>query len=313
MRLGVSLPLSGHTVGATEAARAVEERGLESLWVGEHSHLPVATVHSYTKGRYGGGKTAREGRVPEMYRRFLDPFVVLGSAAAVTQKVRIGTAACIAGERSVLHLAKEVATLDIQSGGRVELGVGFGWNDLEALNNGIDPRRRRDVLMEKVQALKLLWSEETAAFSGQFVRFSESWSQPKPAQKPHPPILLGAGPSIPTFSHVVEWADSWMPVKAMVGGDMTGCLARLRRVAESHGRDPSSIGVTVIDPEASFRGKGDPAVFRRTLPSGSDTQAWADLGIDRVVIRCPADDRDVLLRALDAVSDLMSLRAEFSP
>jgi probable F420-dependent oxidoreductase len=307
LKLGIALPLSERTIRATEAARAVEERGFESMWAGEHSHLPVDSVHSYTKGRYAGS-TSRGGRVPEMYQRFLDPFVVLASAAAVTNTIRVGTAACIASERSVLHLAKEVATLDLQSGGRLELGMGFGWNDLEALNHGIDPLKRREILDEKVEALKALWMDDTTAFSGEFVNFAESWAWPKPVQTPHPPIHLAAGPSPATFRRVVEWADGWMPVKAMAHGDMVGWVTRLRQTAEHQGRDPRSIGVTVIDPEASFRGKRDLATFEASLPSASETSSWAEVDIDRVVIRCPADDRDLLYQTLDAVSD-WSLRA----
>lgn len=305
MKVGIAVPFSEHTIRAPEAARAIEARGFESLWVGEHSHLPVESVHTYTKGRYSGGKSSK-GQVPEMYQRFLDPFVVLSAAAAATERIRVGTAACIVAERSVLHLAKEVATLDMQSGGRFGFGVGFGWNDLEALNNGIDPRKRRRVTREKVLALKALWTEETAEFSGEFVKFSESWSLPKPTQKPFPPILVAAGPSEATFSHIVEWADGWMPVKAMAAGDLNGCVAELQRVAEKKGRDPQTLSITVIDPEASFKGKRDLDRFESSLPSPSDTDSWARAELERIVIRCPADDRDHFYRTLDAVTQWRS-------
>jgi probable F420-dependent oxidoreductase len=302
VRLGIAIPFSEQSMSPAEAARAVEARGFESLWVGEHSHLPVATVHRYTTGRYGSGATAREGRVPDMYRRFFDPFVVLAGAAAATTTVRVGTAVCIAAERGVLHLAKEVATLDLLSQGRFELGVGYGWNALEARNNGVEPARRRDVLREKIEAMKLLWTEETAGYSGEFVRFEESWSQPKPVQRPHPPVLLGAGPSPRAFADIVEWADGWMPVKAMAGGDLAGSVIRLRRVAEEAGRDPATVGVTLIDPEASFAGKRDLARFDAALPDDATVESWPELGVDRLVVRVPADDRDLFLGCLDVVA-----------
>ncbi len=181
MLIGANLVLGDRTLPMATVAPLVEDHGLDALFVGEHTHIPVATVHP-------GHPTG----VPEFYKRFLDPFVQLAVAAAVTERVRIGTGVVLVAERNPLELAKSVASLDVVSGGRVEVGVGYGWNPLEMANNGVDPSRRRQVFREKLAAVRRLWTEETVECHGRWVDFTESWSFPKPVQDPHPPVLLGA-------------------------------------------------------------------------------------------------------------------------
>ncbi len=176
MLIGANLILNDTTLPMREVAPLVEEYGLDALFLGEHTHTPVATVHP----QYPGG-------LPEFYKRFLDPFVQLAVAAAVTERVRIGTGVLLVAERNPLELAKAVASLDVVSGGRVEVGVGLGWNTLEMVNNGIDPKRRRAIFREKLAVLRRLWTEDVVGVDGEFVRFTDSWVYPKPLQKPHPP------------------------------------------------------------------------------------------------------------------------------
>jgi probable F420-dependent oxidoreductase len=306
VQLGVAIPFSERTQSVVEAAPAVEERGIESLWVGEHTHLPVATTHSYTRGRYAG-KTAREGYVPDMYKRFVDPFVTLSAAAAVTRTLRLGSAICLVAEHNPIILAKQVSTLDLVSGGRFELGVGFGWNPIEMLNNHCDPSRRRETARAKVRAMQALWTQETASADGELVSFTESWSFPKPVQTPYPPILVGSGPAERNFAEIVDWADGWLPVNAMSGPDLASDVARLRARADDAGRDPASMRVTVIEPTASFVGKRSHDDFVAALPSQDVFQRWCEIGVERVVIRCPADETDRLFRALDFVAGLRAL------
>src|SRR3954447_141938 len=192
MDIGIVTQLTDRSPSIVDVARAVEERGFESLWLGEHTHCPVDTVHRYTSGKYAAGAKTRGGYVPEFYKRMPDPYILLAAAAAATSTLRLGTSVGLPAEHNPLEMAKEVASLDLISGGRFEFGVGYGWSELEASNNGIPFNRRRDVMREKLLAMKALWAQETASFAGEYVNFTESWSWPKPVQRPNPPILLGA-------------------------------------------------------------------------------------------------------------------------
>lgn len=301
VELGIAVPFSAPSVSVLDVAPAVAERGFESLWVGEHTHLPVASTHRYTTGSYGAGRVARDGFVPDMYKRFPDPFVTLTGAASVTTTLRLGTAISLVAEHSPILLAKTVASLDELSRGRMTLGVGFGWNPLEMQNNGCDPDRRHDVAREHVLAMQRLWTDETASFAGEFVRFTESWSYPKPVQRPHPPVLVGAGPGTRAFEAIVEWADGWMPVAAMVGDRVGEHIERLRTLADERGRGRAAISVTVIEPAASFAGKRDHAAFVAHLPRADDVERWRAAGVDRLVVRCPNDASDRVFAALDAL------------
>lgn len=266
-------------------APAVEAHGLDALFIGEHTHTPVATVHpAYPHG------------LPDFYKRFLDPFVQLAVAAAVTKQVRLGTGVLLVAERNPLELAKSVASLDQVSGGRVEVGVGYGWNRLEMLNNGVDPARRRAAFREKLTVLRRLWTEETTSAAGEFVRFSESWSLPKPLQRPHPPILIGAAGGAATFDDVVNLADGWYP---LYDPAIDVHLGALRDRATT---TPPS--VTVVE-MAGQRGLPwyfeDAGARRRLVETASHCEA---LGIDRLSIGIPADTVDRLEAALEVLARL---------
>lgn len=257
-------------------ARAAEERGFYSLSVAEHTHIPVTSVP-----RTGGA-------VPEGLKRCHDPFVWLMAAAAATSELMLGTGICLVAQRDAVTLAKEVASLDSLSNGRFIFGVGYGWNEAEMVTHGLDFRRRREVLREKVLAMRELWTNEVASFSGDHVSFSPSWSWPKPAQQPHPPIVLGATAGPRTLAHIVEFCDGWMP-----NGVRAEDVAALRRAADDAGRDPSSIELT------AHRAADDPAELDRL----------AGLGVDRVSFYVPPEPADVVLPLLDRFAATVAAHA----
>lgn len=204
------------SIGAPELARAAEERGFSSLFLPEHTHIPTSRGTPWPGG----------GELPDEYRRSVDPLVALAAAATVTTRIRLGTGICLVAQREPIVTAKAVATLDVVSGGRFTFGIGYGWNREEMEDHGVDPRRRRDVVREKVLAMEALWRDEAASFHGDHVSLDESWSWPKPVQAPRPPVMIGgaAGPTL--FAHVAEYADGWIPIG---GAGVREALPRLHR------------------------------------------------------------------------------------
>jgi len=286
MLIGTNLILGDHTLPMATVAPLVEAHDLDALFIGEHTHLPVATVHP----------GHRDG-VPEFYKRFLDPFVQLAVAAALTERVRLGTGVLLVAERNPLELAKAVASLDVVSGGRVEVGVGYGWNRLEMVNNGVDPAQRRPVFREKLAAVKRLWTEETTAFDGEWVHFTESWSYPKPVQVPHPPVLLGAAASDATFDDVLSLADGWYPLGT---DDLPQQVGRL--AARAGGAPPP---VTAVEMEGQRPGVpwySEDDTRARAL--GERARRYAAGGVHRMSVGVPADHVDGLARALEVLTAL---------
>ena len=261
-------------------ARATEDRGFHSLYVHEHTHIPTSRRTPPPTG---------ETVLAEEYKRTLDPFVALAAAAAVTSRLTLGTAVCLVAQHDPIVLAKEVATLDLLSGGRLVFGIGFGWNREEMENHGVDPRRRRELVREKMLAMERLWSEERASFAGELVRFEECWSWPKPAQQPRPPVLLGgtAGPTL--FAHIAEYGDGWMPIG---GAGVGGALPALRRAMEGAGRDPAHLKVILIG----------------TIPDPGKLDHYASIGVTEVALRLPSAPADAVLPVLD---DYARLRDRF--
>jgi probable F420-dependent oxidoreductase len=271
MRIGVTVFATDQTIGPIELARAVEARGFASLYFPEHTHIPTSRRTPTPTG---------EMELAEEYARTLDPFVALAACAAVTSRLTLGTAVSLVAQHDPLVLAKAVATLDHLSNGRVVLGVGFGWNREEMEDHGVDPRRRRTRVRETMLAIERLWSEERAAFAGELVRFSESWSWPKPVQRPRPPVLLGgaAGPTL--FAHAAEYGDGWMPIG---GAGVAAALPALRGAFVEHGRDPASCKVVIVG----------------ALPTGEKLDYYASVGIDEVALRLPAAGPREVLATLD--------------
>ncbi|MEU4724836.1 TIGR03619 family F420-dependent LLM class oxidoreductase [Nonomuraea dietziae] len=258
MRLGVTMFSTDLAMPVADLARAAEERGFSSLYLPEHTHIPVSRRTPPPTGT---------PQLAEEYRRTLDPLVALASAATVTSTITLGTGILLAAQREPIVTAKAIATLDHLSGGRVAVGVGFGWNVEEIENHGVPYRDRREVARRNVLAMKALWSQEVAAFEG----VEPSWSWPKPLTGP--PVYVGgaAGPTL--FEHVAQYADGWMPIG---GKGIKAALPALREVA----------------PTAKVIPFG-------TLPTQGKLDYYASLGIEEVVLSLPSGPGDEVLPVLD--------------
>ncbi|MFC4941883.1 LLM class F420-dependent oxidoreductase [Pseudonocardia sp. GCM10023141] len=268
-RLGVQTFVTDETLAVTDLARLVEDGGFESLFLPDHTHIPVERATPYPHPPYG--------ELPRPYYRIADPLVSLGAAAAVTDRLLLGTAVCLPAERDPIVLAKQVATLDHLAGGRVVLGVGAGWNLEETRNHGVDPTRRTAVLGERVRAMQEIWRHDEAEFHGRYVDFAPIHSWPKPVQRPHPPVLLGGnGPTV--LDRVLQYADGWMPGHQRDLGALGARVAELRARAAAAGRPDPEVTVVLGRPEL--------------------VEEYARIGADRVVFGLPEGDRAGLRRAL---------------
>jgi probable F420-dependent oxidoreductase len=230
MNFGVAIFPTEDAQDPAELARMAEDRGFESLFFPEHTHIPASRDTPYPAG----------GELPPEYSRMYDPFIALTAAAGATSRLLVGTGICLIIERDPIVTAKEVASVDRLSGGRFLFGVGAGWNVEEMRNHGTDAAGRFGLMRERVEAMKAIWSEDEASYSGKLVRFERIWSWPKPAQKPHPPILVGGnGPNV--FKRVVAFGDEWMPNRIGKDEDMFTRFDELRRAAADAGRGPIPI------------------------------------------------------------------------
>jgi probable F420-dependent oxidoreductase len=277
MRVGVFYFPVHYGIEPAELGRALEERGYESLFVCEHTHIPVSRRTPFPSG----------GELPKRYVHTHDPFVALSFAAAATKKLRLGTGICLIPQRDPIVTAKSVASLDALSGGRFEFGIGGGWNREEMENHGAAYDTRFKLLRERVLAMKALWTQDEAAFHGEFVDFDPVWSYPKPVQKPHPPIMHG-GETDHTLKRIVEFCDGWFP-RPIAGFTPKGAVERLRKAAEAAKRDPAKLTITV------FRAPAEAAAL-------ADYRA---AGIDRVLLEVPDLSRDEILRGLDKNAPLI--------
>ncbi len=271
MKIGLTMFATDQAIPPADLARAAEERGFHSLYLPEHTHIPTSRKTPPPTG---------DAELPEEYRRTLDPFVALGAAAAVTSRIRLGTGVCLIAQRDPIVTAKAAATLDHVSGGRLVLGIGYGWNREEMRNHGVEPRLRRALVREKTLAMQRLWREDEAAFSGEHVRFDASWSWPKPKQRPRPPVLLGgaAGPTL--FAHIAEYGDGWMPIG---GAGVSAALPALHRAVEAAGRNPSELMLVLLG----------------TVPEPRKLDYYASAGVTEVALRLPSAPAGVVLRVLD--------------
>ena len=233
MELGLAILLTDYSIQPARLGALAEERDFESLFLAEHTHIPASRDTPYP----GGAELPRE------YSHTVDPFVGLSAAATATERLRVGTGVCLVTERDPIVMAKEVATLDHVSGGRVLFGVGAGWNKEEMRNHGTDPRRRWAVMRERVEAMKAIWTHEQAEYHGRFVDFDPIWSWPKPVQKPHPPVLVG-GLGEKVLDRVVAYGDEWIPNRVKDADELGERIAELQRRAEAAGR--GRIPVTVF-------------------------------------------------------------------
>jgi probable F420-dependent oxidoreductase len=271
VRFGVAIFPTDYGISMAELGPAVEQLGFESLWVAEHSHIPASR-----ESRWPGG-----AELPKHYWHSLDAFVALTVAAAATTKLKVGTGICLVIQRDPIHTAKQVASLDHVSNGRFIFGVGAGWNREEMADHGTVFSSRWKLLRERVEAMKVIWTQEESAYHGEMVDFLPMWSWPKPVQKPHPPIILGgSGPKI--LERVVRYGDGWMPNR----GDVTERVPELQRLAAEAGRDPIPVSCY-------------------PKPAAEDIERVAAGGVERCIFYVSPDGRDKALAQLEGLGRLV--------
>jgi probable F420-dependent oxidoreductase len=229
VRFSVTTVATDIGANIVDIARAVEERGLDGLWIPDHTHIPTSRITPMPLG----------GELPERYKRNLEPLSCLAMAAAVTSRIRLGTGVLLAAQRDPIVTAKALATIDDQSDGRLVVGVGYGWNVEEMADHGVDPSTRRARTREHVLAMQRLWKDDEATFAGRHVTFAPSWSWPKPAQSPLP-VLVGGAPSKKVFDHIAEFGCGWLPVG---GHGLADGVLRLRDQVAAAGRDPATLEI----------------------------------------------------------------------
>jgi probable F420-dependent oxidoreductase len=286
MRISTTIFLTDETITPVRLAQELEQRGFAGLYVPEHTHIPVSRESPYPAG----------GPLPREYGRTLDPFVALAQAAAVTERLALGTGITLVAEHDPIDLAKQIATLDFLSGGRLTFGIGFGWNVEEAADHGVDWASRRELVRDRVALMRALWAEQPTAYDGEFGSVRASHFHPKPVRKPRertgaPPLtgprtLIGgaAGPKL--FAHIAEYGDGWLPIG---GRGLTESIPVLREAWQKAGRGPE-----------------EPQVVPYAVhPSPGKLTHYRDLGLEEVVLQLPAADEAEVLRALDAYAEYL--------
>jgi probable F420-dependent oxidoreductase len=282
MRIAATIFLTDETIAPVRLARELEQRGFAGLYLPEHTHIPVERVTPYPAG---------DGELPPEYGRTLDPFVALGQAAAVTERLGLGTGITLVAQHDPIDLAKQIATLDHLSAGRFTLGLGFGWNVEEAADHGVEWPTRRELVRDRMALMRALWSEEPTAYEGEFGSVRASSAYPKPVRKPRGPVvgprtLVGgaAGPKL--FSHISDYADGWMPIG---GRGLTESLPVLRTAWTDAGRDPAALQIVPY------------AVY----PTPGKLAHYGELGIEEVVVQLPPAGEAEVLRVLDAYAQYL--------
>ncbi|GAA4826006.1 LLM class F420-dependent oxidoreductase [Actinomycetospora corticicola] len=279
MQHGIMMFPTDYAIDPATLAKEVEDRGFDSLWFPEHSHIPVSRQSPYPGG----------GDLPRMYVHTYDPFVALSWAAAATTTLKVATGICLLIQRDPIHTAKEVASLDRLSGGRFLFGIGGGWNREEMADHGTNPKTRMRRLGEQVEAMKALWTQEEASYDGEFVRFETSWAYPKPVTSPHPPVIVGGmGPTVE--DRILEFGDEWLPQR--VGPDnVDEFIERAEKLQQraadaGRGRIPMSLFGAETSQEA--------------------LDGYHRAGLDRVIYGVSSADRDTVLKELDELAPLVS-------
>ncbi|WP_031084955.1 LLM class F420-dependent oxidoreductase [Streptomyces sp. NRRL WC-3549] len=276
MRIATTIFLTDETITPVRLAHELERRGFHGLYLPEHTHIPVSRESPYPAG----------GELPPEYGRTLDPFVALAQAGAVTERLALGTGITLIAQHDPIDLAKQAATLDHLSGGRLTLGIGFGWNVEEAADHGVDWATRRALGGDRLALMRALWADEPTAYEGEFASVRASHAYPKPVQRPRGPVngprtLIGgaAGPKL--FAQIARNADGWLPIG---GRGLAEALPKLRAEWEAAGRDPGHLQV----------------VPYAVVPSPGKLAHFAELGIEEVVLQLPPAGEPEVLRALDA-------------
>jgi len=271
---GISYFATDETIEPPEMGRMCEERGFESLFVTEHTHIPASRETPWPAG----------DELPREYWRTYDPFVALTAIAAATETLRVGTAICLVVQRDPIITAKEVASVDRLSGGRMIFGVGAGWNREEMANHGTDPDRRFGLLRERVEAMKAIWTSDEPAYHGDQVDFDELWSWPKPTQQPHPPVLIG-GNGRTVYDRVVGYGDGWLPNRIGDDEKIIARVEKLQRLGTDAGRGKLPVSLQLAP--------RDPALLER----------YEQAGVERAIYMLPAAGRDEIERKLERFTE----------
>lgn len=278
MKIGVTGNVGKYGTRVAELARTIEALGFESVWTGEHIIVPVNIANPVRNGI----------PLPESYKNMPDLFVTLSVIAGATTTLKLGSNICLVPQRNPLTLAKEVATLDFISGGRVVLGIGNGWIEEEAAIFGFDFKDRVRRTNEFVEAMKVLWTEDKPSFSGEFVNFPEVYSDPKPCQKPHPPVVLGAGDTNIDNSRILkriaERFNGWTPLN-MTPAQMKEQLGQLKELCEVNGRDYSAMDISVIVLSTAFGiDVADPSPGKNLNQAQDLVAQYEEAGVGRLII-----------------------------
>jgi probable F420-dependent oxidoreductase len=269
-----------YSMGPAELGLALEQRGFESLWVPEHSHIPVARNTAFPSG----------GDLPKAYYDIMDPFILLTAAAAATQRLKVGTGVCLIAQRDPIQTAKLVASIDQVSNGRFLFGVGNGWNVEEMADHGTVFATRHKLARERLEAMKAIWTQAKPEYHGEFVDFGPMMTWPKPVQTPYPPIIVGG--AFPYGARrAIRYGDGWIPrASRQTYADVGEFLPQFRQMATEAGRDPNSLPITIFRVEENL----DPL------------RHYRDLGVARVVISIPAAREDEVLPLLDRWAALVA-------
>ena len=281
MHFGVAFFPTDYAISPIELATALEDRGFESIWLAAPSHIPASRESPWPGG----------AELPQMYYDTLDPFVTLGAMAGVTSTLKLGTGIALVVQRDPIHTAKEVASLDVLSGGRALVGVGAGWNREEMSDHGTDPERRFGLMRERIEAMKALWADEVAEYRGDYVDFGPTYQNPKPVQRPHPPIHVG-GVAPGGLRRALAYGNGWSPIggRTPVDGATLSSL-RAEACAEA-GRDPGEVEISIYNAPAD-----------RTV-----LDDLAEHGIERAALNLPSVSREEALPLLDAFAQLIASR-----
>jgi probable F420-dependent oxidoreductase len=280
MKYGIVMFPTDYSIDPVTLGKAVEERGFDSLFFPEHTHIPASRRTPWPGG----------ADLPKEYSHTYDPFIALTAVAMVTKDLLLGTGISLVMERDPITLAKEVASVDMISGGRLILGVGGGWNEEEMENHGTDPKRRFKVMRERIEAMKEIWTKDEAEYHGEFVDFDPIWSWPKPVQKPHPPIYVG-GNGEHTLNRVIQYGDGWMPIPGR-GANIGERMIELQKMASDAGRPP--IPVTVYG----------------TLARPEVVEHYREIGVDRCIFWLGSVGEAEAIPMLDRYVELMESTAK---
>ncbi len=284
MEVGVSYVPTVDAIDPAQMAVAVEERGLDALFVPEHTHVPVHEAEPWPAQAFA-----------EQYKRMFDNMIALATAAAVTRRIKVGTSICLVTEHDPIVLAKQAASIDRLSGGRFVFGVGAGGRVEEMQHHGVAWKNRWKVFRERIEAMKEIWTHEEAEYHGEFVNFDPIRCPPRPVQQPHPPVLLGAmAPR--SLDRVVQYCDGWLPQRVPLEIFKT-LLSDLRRRAESRGRDPRTIRITAHR-----------FVWENIEPEKAALDEYERQGVERVLYRVPSETADRTLPRLDELAAIVGAR-----